>query len=461
MRYLLRLYLINPNNPLADLVKVRENPWNRFSIWKPLGLMVLAGLTPPEWEITIIDENLRMPDYSAMPLPDLVGITAFTSQSSRAYEVAKQFRDRGVKVVMGGIHATMRQEEALCHVDSIVAGEAESVWATVLEDALRGQLKRSYAGERIDLADMPPARHDLLQGGYTFGSIQTTRGCPLDCNFCSVSAFNGKHYRHRPVPSVIEEFKSIQEKWVLVVDDNLIGTNASHIARAKELFRAMIRAGVRKKWVCQVTVNMADDEELLALAAKAGCRGVFIGFESLTPAGLKEVGKKFNLLKGRNFRDSVRRIQRHKILVVGSFIMGLDSDRPGIGRRIAHAACHYGVDALNVLFLTPLPGTRLWDKMVSDRRIAADDFPRDWQYYTLTFPTARYRNFSRAQIIEEMNTCSGNFYSWPRLLWRVARSLLMGRRPIFSLVSNLSYRRNARLGAKNYRQLGILDHQEA
>jgi radical SAM superfamily enzyme YgiQ (UPF0313 family) len=274
-----------------------------------------------------------------------------------------------------------------------------------------------------------------------------------------VSAFNGTRYRHRPIASVIEEFKAIREKWVLVVDDNLIGINAAHITRAKELFRAMIQADLGKKWIGQVTINMADDDELLTLAAQAGCQGVFIGFESPGAAGLAEVGKKFNLLKARDFRKSVRRIQRHNMLVVGSFIMGLDADEPGIGRRIADAASSYGVDILNALFLTPLPGTRLWDRMALEDRIAADDFPRDWQYYTLSFPTARYKHFSWAQILEEMNACDSSFYSWRRILWRVVGSFLRRRQPVLSLVSNLSYRNNARLNRRSYGQLGILHGQ--
>jgi radical SAM superfamily enzyme YgiQ (UPF0313 family) len=456
---MMRLYLINPNNPLVSLANVKESRWNRYRVWKPLGLLVLAGLTPPEWDIKIIDENLRTPDYSTMPPPDLLGITAFTSQASRAYEVARQFRSRGVGVVMGGIHATMCTEEALGHVDSVVTGEAEGVWPNVLDDARQGQLKRIYSGGHVDLAEIPPARHDLLAEGYAFGSIQTTRGCPLSCSFCSVSAFNGTRYRHRPIASVIAELKSIREKWVLVVDDNLIGINAAHIARAKELFRAMIRADLDKNWIGQVTINMADDEELLDLAAQAGCRGVFIGFESPSAAGLAEVGKKFNLLKGCDFRASVRRIHRHNILVVGSFIIGLDADEPGIGRRIAKAASSYGVDILNALFLTPLPGTRLWDRMKSQDRIAANDFPRDWRYYTLGFPTAHYKNFSWSAILEEMNACDRSFYSWRRILWRVFGSLVRRRHPILSLVSSLSYRNNARLSQSSYGQLGILHGQ--
>src|SRR3990172_11746281 len=299
----MRLYLINPSNPLVS--SVSESRWNRYRVWKPLSLMVLAGLTPPDWDITIVDENLGRPVYPAMPRPDLVGITAFTSQVNRAYEVATHFRRLGVPVVMGGIHATMCLDEVMERVDSVVTGEAEGIWPQVLEDARHGSLKRRYDGGLAEIHDVPFARHDLLATGYAFGAIQTTRGCPLNCSFCSVTTFNGSHYRQRPIPDVVREFPLIREKHVLLVDDNLIGTRPQHIARAKDLFRAMAQANLRKEWVAQATVNFADDEELLALAAKAGCIGIFIGFESPSPEGLLELNKKFNLLKGRDFRASV------------------------------------------------------------------------------------------------------------------------------------------------------------
>jgi radical SAM superfamily enzyme YgiQ (UPF0313 family) len=446
----MRLYLINPSNPIVSIVNLKESCLNRYRIWKPLGLMVLAGITPPVWEVTIVDENLGVPNYQAMPRPDLVGITAFTSQAPRAYEVAVYFRNMGVPVVMGGIHATMCLDETMEHVDSVVTGEADVIWQQVLEDARHGSLKRRYDGALADISDIPLARHDLLTERYAFGSIQTTRGCPLNCNFCSVTAFNGARYRQRPIPDVLREFQLIREKRVLVVDDNLIGTRLEHIARAKDLFRAMAQANLRKEWVAQVTINFADDDELLALAAKAGCRGVFIGFESPEPEGLKELGKRFNLRKGRDFRASVRRIQQHNILVVGSFIIGLDIDGPGIGKHIAEVASEYGVDNINVLFLTPLPGTRLWKQMKSEGRIALDSFPEDWKYYTLTFPVAKYKHFSLDVIIEEMVSCDRNFYSMSRILRRVWSNLWQYRQPLITLISNLSYRNNLRLNCKAY-----------
>jgi radical SAM superfamily enzyme YgiQ (UPF0313 family) len=339
-------------------------------------------------------------------------------------------------------------DEVMERVDSVVTGEAEGVWPQVLEDARHGGLKRRYNGGLAEISDVPIARHDLLAAGYACGAIQTTRGCPLNCSFCSVTAFNGARYRQRSIADVVREFQLIPERHVLVVDDNLIGTRHDHIGRAKDLFRAMAQANLRKQWVAQASINFADDEELLALAAKAGCIGVFIGFETPTPEGLMELGKKFNLLKGRDFRASVRRIQRHGILVAGSFIIGLDIDEPGIGKRIAEAAGRYGVDHLNTLFLTPLPGTRLWDQMKSEDRIALDTFPEDWKYYTLTFPVARYKNLSLDGIIGEMISCDREFYSMQRILGRVWSSLWRRSKPLISLAGNFSYRNNLRLNLK-------------
>lgn len=454
----MHLFLINPCNPLLNITKVKESYWNQYIVWKPLSLLVLAGLTPPDWDITIIDENLGVPDYSSMPRPDLVGITAFTSQANRAYKVASEFRNLGVPVVMGGIHATMCLAEALMRVDSVVTGEAESIWAQVLEDVRHGTLNRVYTGVHIEMDKVPLARHDLLTNGYRVGSIQTTRGCPLNCSFCSVTAFNGELYRQRPIENVIQELKLIREKYVLIVDDNLIGTSKKHIARSKDLFRAMIRANLGKKWIAQVTINMADDDELLMLAAKAGCIGIYIGFESPKVEGLEEIQKKFNIRKGIDFKTSIRRIHQYGIMVAGSFIMGLDVDDKGIGLQIANLANCWGLDIINVHFLTPLPGTRLWKKMELEGSIVANAFPEDWKYYTLKFPVCRYKNMSWADVINENEVCLRAFYSYPRIMRRVFFNLLRIHKPISALViavSNLSYRNAVQHYHKKYQALNL------
>lgn len=361
------------------------------------------------------------------------------------------FRQEGVQVVMGGIHATMCREEVSGRVDAVVTGEAEEVWPRLLADAMTGRLKPEYVGTLVDMTTIPAARHSLLPSGYKFGSIQTTRGCPLDCDFCSVTTFNGRRYRTRPIANIIEELKLIEEKHLLIVDDNLIGTSSTHIARAKQLFRAMIDAGIRKRWVSQATINIADDEELLRLAAKSGCVGIFIGFESSTPEGLLEMNKRFNLRNERDFADSCRRIQSHGIDVCGSFMMGLDVDTPGIGRRVADTATAYGVDLLNLMFMTPLPGTRLWERMESAGRISAHAFPEDWKNYTLTLPVAMYRHLSWSDLFEEFECYWRSFYSYRKILKRSIAALL---RPngffgfLYTLISNLIFRFDIRLDLK-------------
>jgi radical SAM superfamily enzyme YgiQ (UPF0313 family) len=439
----MHLYLINPFNSFVSVTKTKESRWNKYRIWKPLGLLVLAGMTPPDWEITVIDENLNIPDYSTMKKPDFVGLTAFTSQSPRAYELASDFRKSGVPVIMGGIHATMCVDEASKYVDSVVTGEAESIWPQVLQDARKGKLKPLYTGERLEMDRVPIARHDLLPSGYQFGSIQISRGCPLNCSFCSVTTFNGGKYRVRPIDKIIEEFKLIKEKNVLIVDDNLIGTKKEHVERAKELFRAMIKEKINKRWCTQVTINMADDEELLELAAKSGCFGVFIGFESSTREGLEELNKKFNISRINGFTEAVRRIQRHGIIVTGSFIMGLDVDGKGIGRQVAEASIKYEVDFLNLLYMTPLPGTRLWKEMQSAGRIAANNFPDDWKYYTLIFPVAKYKNLSWEDMIKENYEANSNFYSYRNIAKRMIKNLFHFRMFLITLIGNLTYRNNA------------------
>jgi radical SAM superfamily enzyme YgiQ (UPF0313 family) len=262
-----------------------------------------------------------------------------------------------------------------------------------------------------------------------------------------VTAFNGARFRHRPVDQVVQELASVSEKRVLIVDDNLIGTRPEHLRRAKDLFTAMIKADLKKQWVAQTTVNVANDEELLTLAARAGCKGLFIGFESPDPNGAKDLVGKNNLCKCRDLGEAVARIQAHGIIVAGSFIIGLKGDGPGIGRLIADTAERYGVDFANVLFLTPLPGTKIWEEMTAQNRVFLDGFPDDWAYFTLTYPVARYTGLTTHEAIQEMLSCSKRFYGTARIARRLWRNVRRGQSALIGLVGGLSYRRNIRIDA--------------
>jgi radical SAM superfamily enzyme YgiQ (UPF0313 family) len=209
----------------------------------------------------------------------------------------------------------------------------------------------------------------------------------------------------------------------------------------------------KTSWICQATINFADDDELLELARRAGCLGVFIGFESTTVEGLMALHKKFNLQKGRDFRASVRRIQKHGLLVGGSFIMGIDTDRNGVSKIMARACEAYGIDTAHVLILTPLPGTALYQELLQQDRILATDYPEDWQYYTLCHPVADYKNFTWEELVEEWNRFEDLFYGYPKILRRVtrmaARNWRQPRRVLACLIANLSCRYNHVRGRKS------------
>jgi len=370
------LLLINPVNPNRAGLTV-----NLSSRFPPMALGILATLTPDSWEVALVDENFEPFKYQEA---DLVGITAFTASAPRAYEIAGIYRERGIPTVMGGIHASMLPEEALRYVDTVVIGEAESVWPQVIADFIGGGMQHTYQGSWLDLAGMVQPRRNLFRPEYVFGTIQTSRGCPMDCEFCSVSTFNGRHYRQRPVGEVLDELETIQQKRVFFIDDNIIGYGKGAEKRAIALFKGIIERGIKKDWWCQASLNFADNEEVLKYAARSGCLMVFLGVEAEDNDALKEIGKKLNLKKGKDgYREVFKRINRHGIAVLGAFIYGMDSDTTERLRRRTDYILHSGVDAVQLSYLTPLPGTRLFNRIRDEGRLLYTNFPADWELYDL------------------------------------------------------------------------------
>ncbi len=285
-----KLLLINPVGRKSGYLL------SKFSTFQPLSLAYIAAVTPSHWEIKIIDENI---DEFKFEEADLVGITAFTSNINRAYEIAQMYRKKKIKVIMGGIHISMLPDEALQYADSVVIGEVEGIWNQVIRDFENNHLLPKYNGPRIDLSQTKIIpRHDLLDPNYFWNSVQTSRGCPFNCNFCSVSRYLGKEYRQRRAKDVLDELEEIKGKYIAFIDDNLIGHSPENINRAIELFEGMISRGLRKKWWMQTSINAADDEQVIKLAAQAGCMYVFIGFETLNKKTLKEMKKGINLKIG-------------------------------------------------------------------------------------------------------------------------------------------------------------------
>lgn len=350
-----------------------------------MSLGIIAALTPDDWKIKLIDENFRTFRYYEA---DLVGITAFTSSAPRAYEIAALYREKGVPVVMGGIHASMVPEEAMKYVDSVVQGEAEGVWHQVIDDFEKSMLKSHYRSPIAPVIDQPKPRRDLFHPGYVCAGIQTTRGCPMNCSFCSVSAFNGRHYRFRPIDDVLDELEETPQKFVFFIDDNIIGYNEESKERAKELFRAILRRGIKKIWLSQSSINFADDPELLKLAHQSGCRMIFLGIESENDDQLKEANKKLNLKQGVNSYERVfKNIQRQGIGVIAGLIFGWDTDTKESIRQRARFALRCGADSFQTSVLTPLPGTQLFDRIKAENRLIHNNFPEDWNRYDYYEPT--------------------------------------------------------------------------
>jgi radical SAM superfamily enzyme YgiQ (UPF0313 family) len=430
-----RLILVNPVNPDRSGLSI-----NQSSRFPPIGLGIIAALTPRDWDIKLIDENWEPFAYQEA---DLVGLTAFTASANRAYEIAAIYRRKNIPVIMGGIHASTCYAEAIKHVDAVVLGEAEKVWPKVLADFESGHLKSRYEGGWSDLSNATWSRRDLFHPSYMFSSIQTSRGCPLDCEFCSVTTFNGRRYRRRPPEEVLDEVAAIPQKLLFFVDDNIIGYDQNSRDQTLAIFKGMVKRKLNKWWMCQASLNFADDEEVIAWAGRAGCKMVVLGLEAEEVSALNEVHKRLNIQRGVQFyKQAFRRIQRAGIAVVGAFIFGLDSDTPDTLRRRANYVIRCGVDVMQTTYLTPMPGTRLFDRLYQEGRLLFTYFPKDWEHYDMTEPTYRPKKIAANELARIMKALNQRMYSWPVIIYKALATFFQTRdfvSTVFALYSNMNY----------------------
>ena len=349
-----------------------------------LSLLTLAALTPPEiqveyWEVKdLIDQDNLPTDF------DLVAISSFTAQIYDAYQIADRYREKGVPVVMGGLHVTSLPAEACKHCTSIVVGEAEELWPILVSDFLEDRLKDSYVqpvGRTFDLADSPIPRYELLEiSKYNRLTVQTSRGCPHKCDFCASSILLTSKYRVKPVHKVIAEIRRIKEIWkqpfIEFADDNSFVLRSHY----KELLRKLRKEHI--SWFTEVDISIAEDEELLHLMRESGCRQVLIGLESPRDAGLDgiELKRNWKLAKQREYETAINKIQSHGITVNGCFILGLDGDTEEVFNDVYDFAERTGLYDVQITVLTPFPGTPLYERLKREGRILED---RAWHKCTL------------------------------------------------------------------------------
>jgi radical SAM superfamily enzyme YgiQ (UPF0313 family) len=377
---------------------------------EPLAPAVLAGLTGPGVEITFHDDRMESIPYDEPT--DLVAISVETYTARRAYQIASEYRKRGVPVVMGGFHATLVPEEVSDYAESILIGEAETLWPKLIEDFRNGRLRRVYRRAGRPSLDGLKLDRSIFSGKryLPIGLVEAGRGCQFRCEFCAIQSYFKSTQTRRPAQEIVEEVSRLNKKLVFFVDDNI----TSNIEEAKEFFRALIPLNIR--WVSQASINAAHDEEFLRLIKASGCQGLLIGFESLNPQNLKRMHKGFNQMKG-GYEVALANLRRHGIRLYVTFILGYDDDSVDTFEETLEFAMKHRFYMVAFNHLTPFPGTPLYRRLEDEGRLTYDKWWLDPEYRYGMVPFEP-RGMSAEEVRLRCIETRARFYSYPSMFKR-------------------------------------------
>ncbi|MGB9481560.1 MAG: radical SAM protein, partial [Candidatus Acidiferrum sp.] len=396
----------------------------------PLALPYLAALTPPEWDVTLIDEQVQDVDFDCQP--DLVAITSWTIHSARAYDIAREFRDRNIPVIMGGPHVWFHGEEAAERCDAIGIGEGEPIWSQMLQDATAGRLHKVYrASQMTSIAGLPTPRWDLLDlrkyGPFKTFTLTSSRGCPMQCEFCSERLYLGGGFRMRPVDDVIEEIKRCGSKNIFFGDSDFGGKRAE----AMKLMEAMIPLKLR--WSALWTSFLCYDDEYMDLAERSGLLHINIGIESINPATLKGMNKKFN--KVDKYGIMLENLRKRGISYSLNFIFGWDNETPEVFGATLDFLQREKVPVAYFNILCPEIGTMFYETMKKDDRILRlEDIGR----FPGEFCHIKPKNFTAEELEKNVQDMYLKFYSWKSMFQRLPMPVSQAN--IASWIVNLSQR---------------------
>ena len=385
-----RLRLINPSSALSTITMpeiIRKMTFSRRAIFMPLNLAICAAVVPDGWDVEIVDENVsdqpHTPDAAGV---DAVGIGAMTPQARRAYALADAYRALGVPVILGGIHPSALPDEALEHGSIVCCGDAEGTLPHALNDLAAGKPGRIYDWRRYPAAPIATPRKDLLDPSdyLVFNPIQTTRGCPHGCTFCTTPAIFGRRFRQREIGSIVEEMREARERFntrvFIFSDDDVAGDHAW----AMDLFEAIRPLNI--KWASQCDILISRSDRLLRAMRQSGCQGVILGLESPRSQTLRQAGKRY--VRAEEYLQRIRKIQSHRISIWGSFIFGFDNDNWRDCMNTVRFAQRARLAMSCYPILTPYPGTEVFEQFQREGRLLT----RDWDKYngaTVVFEPAR------------------------------------------------------------------------